>query len=243
MTTRQSTSTLEKLFAVLLSRDFLIAIAVLLLILLGIGHLVWLIERRHNPDFAHGYWRGIWEGLWWSAVTVTTVGYGDKTVNGALGRILGMVWMFTGIFLIANFTAFVTTELTVSELTTIKGVADLPGHKVATVAGTTSAEYLREQRIPFHGVDVIEDAYELLENGEIDAIVYDAPVLQYYAATAGNGALIVVGSPFKREDYGIALPPGSPYEEQINQALLEIKKKGTYDEIANRWFISEDGQS
>jgi len=80
-----------------------------------------------------------------------------------------------------------------------------------------------------------------LQNGSVDAIVYDAPVLQYYAATVGDGELVVVGSPFQREDYGIAFPSGSPYEEQINRALLQIKASGTYDEIANRWFISEEG--
>lgn len=102
--------------------------------------------------------------------------------------------------------------------------------------GTTSATYLRDQGISFRGVEVIEDAYELLEKGRVDAIVYDAPVLQHYAATAGNGELIVVGSPFKQEDYGIALPPNSPYEERINQALLEIKLNGTYDDLQKRWF-------
>jgi ABC-type amino acid transport substrate-binding protein len=59
-------------------------------------------------------------------------------------------------------------------------------------------------------------------------------VLQYGATTADDGRLTVVDAPFEREEYGIALPPGSPYQEQINQALPEIKVKGTYDEISNR---------
>ena len=175
-------------------------------------------------------------------MTVTTVGYGDKTVKDVLGRIVGIVWMFAGIFLIANFTAVVTAQATLTELqTAISGVEDLPGKQVATVVGTTSADYLRSEGIPFREVETIDEAYRLLTRGTIDAIVYDAPVLQYYAATDGYGRVVVVGAPFKREDYGIALPPGSPYEEQINKALLELKVNGTYEELENRWFISEDG--
>jgi polar amino acid transport system substrate-binding protein len=89
---------------------------------------------------------------------------------------------------------------------------------------------------------MIEEAYELLKNDQVDAIVYDAPVLQYYVATSNDGRLIVVGDTFKREDYGIALPPNSAYEEEINKALLEISLNGRGDEIYRRWFISEDGQ-
>jgi ABC-type amino acid transport substrate-binding protein len=242
MTTSRSVNILVPLLLIVSSPQFLIAAGGLLLILLIVGHLVWFVERKSNPDFPPSYWPGIWEGLWWSAVTVTTVGYGDKAVKDVLGRIVGIVWMFAGIFLIANFTAVVTAQATLTELqTAIKGVEDLPGKRVATVAGTTSADYLRFEGIPFREVETIDEAYRLLTRGTIDAIVYDAPVLQYYAATAGDGRLTVVGAPFKREDYGIALPPGSPYEEQINKALLELKVNGTYEELENRWFISEDG--
>jgi len=243
MTKDQQGEVLVPLLAVILSPQFLAASAVLLFIMLLIGHLVWLVERKNNPDFPQAYWPGIWEGLWWSAVTVTTVGYGDRTTKAVWGRILAIVWMFAGLFLLANFTAVVTAQLTVNGLqSAINGVEDLPGKKVATVAGTTSADYLKEMGIPFRGVDVIDEAYELLEKDLIDAIVYDAPVLQYYAATGGYGTLILVGTPFKREDYGIALPPNSPYEEQINKALLEIKLNGTGEEIYKRWSISEDGK-
>ena len=151
--------------------------------------------------------------------------------------------MFSGIFLIANCTAIVTSQLTLNELqASINGTEDLPGKRVGTVTGTTSAAYLKDLGIPFQGVTVIEEAYELLKTDRIDAIVYDAPVLQYYAATGSDGRFIVVGTPFKREDYGIVLPSNSPYEEEINKALLEISLNGRGEEIFDRWFIHEDEQ-
>jgi ABC-type amino acid transport substrate-binding protein len=236
-------STLATLFNFILSSRFLIGLGALTLILVLIGHIVWLVERNKNPDFPQSYVKGIWEGLWWAAATVTTVGYGDKTVRDKWGRILGLIWMFAGLFLIANFTAFVTAEVTVSHLeTNIASVEDLRGKNVVTLSGTTSAEYLSSLRIPFRTTTTTDAAFSLLEDGQADAMVYDAPVLHYYVATNDRSSLKLVGSPFKIEYYGIALPPGSPYEETINKTLLEIRENGTYEELLTKWHLLDTNQ-
>jgi ABC-type amino acid transport substrate-binding protein len=211
------------------------------LFVLVAGHLVWLSERKGNPDFPKEYLPGLWAGIWWASVTVTTVGYGDLRVRRGLGRILGIVWMFFGLFLIAGFTATVTAEITVARFTTtIQTVDDLHRYRVATVEGTTSAEYLAEQQIRYIGRDSINSAYAMLERGEVDGVVYDAPVLAHYASEADEGKFSLVGKPFKEEDYGIALAPDGPYEEEINQALLELLENGTYDKLHRTWFGEED---
>jgi ABC-type amino acid transport substrate-binding protein len=243
MTTGRSQSAFASLLAFIFSTRFLIGLATLLIILIVVGHLVWLVERKVNPDFPQHYLKGIWEGMWWAAATVTTVGYGDKTVKDKLGRLIGIFWMFAGLFLIANFTAFVTAETTASRLTTaISGIDDLPGKRVITLGGTTSAEFLRQERIAFERVESIEEAYVLLENNEADAIVFDAPVLRYHAATSGNPSLRLVGSPFYPEHYSIALNTKSPYREQLNQALLEIRENGTFDELLAKWHLADMAQ-
>ncbi len=221
MTLGQSRSRLLHLAELFFSPVFIGAAGAFFVIIFFVGNLIWLLERKNNPDFPLAYWAGVWEGIWWAAVTVTTVGYGDRTVKDVIGRIMAIFWMFAGLFLVANFTATITAELTANQLqSAINGVGDLRGKRVVTVSGTTGAAYLRENQIPYHGVAGIEEAYALLENGEIDAIVYDAPVLYYYAATSGNPALEIVGPLLRPEDYGIALPAGSPYREEINRALL-----------------------
>ena len=47
----------------------------------------------------------------------------------------------------------------------------------------------------------IDDAYVMLDAGQVDAIVYDAPTLQYYAKTRGAGKFAAVGSMFDQQYY------------------------------------------
>jgi ABC-type amino acid transport substrate-binding protein len=213
----------------------------MLAILVAIGHVVWLVERRRNEQFPTSYLRGVWEGVWWAAVTVTTVGYGDRTVRGIAGRMVAMVWMFFGIFLIANFTAIVTTELAVERSATlVRGLEDLHDRRVATVYGTTAAEYLSAMGVRYKSVTTVVDAIDLLQRGETDAVVYDAPVLRHHMAQRRDPSLRLVGGLLTREHYAIALPPDSPYEEAINAALLSIYEDGTHAELSEQWGLAGD---
>jgi len=88
----------------LVTPQLLATIAGLFGVLLCVGTLVWLVERRANArHFDPRPVQGIGDGLWWAAVTMTTTGYGDKVPASWGGRLLGLVWMFASIFLIALF--------------------------------------------------------------------------------------------------------------------------------------------
>ena len=47
----------------------------------------------------------MFQGFWWSVVSMTTVGYGDKTPRTVVGRFLGIVRIFTGITVCGILTA------------------------------------------------------------------------------------------------------------------------------------------
>lgn len=166
-------------------------------------------------------------------------GGADKMPRSIAGRIGAIIWIITGIILISLFTANLTAQNTVQQLqSNISGVQDLPGKRIATVANTTAAQYLDGERLIYVPVQSIEEAYQLLQDNRVDAVVYDAPVLQYYANTEGKGRVSVVGSLFERQDYGIALPTNSPNREQIDRALLAIFEDGFYDDLYRKWFGS-----
>jgi ABC-type amino acid transport substrate-binding protein len=230
---------ISKVFAVIFSRELFYGISIFFIILIIASHIIWALERRHNPQFPKRYPQGLWHSIWWAVVTVTTVGYGDKTPKGTFGRLFGVVWILAGYFVFAYFTASVTTTATVQELHgMIDSPRDLFGKQVATVEKSTAADYLAGQGIPAVKVEDVEQAYPLLESGKADAIVYDAPVLQHHASKTGKGKVKVVGLLFQEQNYGIALQVQSPYRKKINIALLKLIESGAYQEIIDKWFGS-----
>ena len=204
---------------------FMRVVAGLFVTMLAVGLVVYLCERRANRDqFGGSAIRGILSGFWWSAVTLTTVGYGDKVPKSAAGRLIGMAWMFSGLFIIASFTAAITSALTLTELRShISDPSDLSRVRVATVRDSTSARYLRIRRIIARGHSNVVQALESLAAGECDAVVYDAPLLRYQVQEQFRATLYVLPTEFERQDYAFALPPESELREPVNQALLRIK--------------------
>lgn len=226
------------------TRALLIPIALLMLVLILVGVSYWFVERRRNPEFSGmNAAQGIWEGIWWAAVTVTTVGYGDRTPRTAAGRLIGMWWMFTGLFLVAGFTATVTANLTLDRFSNvIQGPDDLPGRSIVAIAGSTGDMWLNSQLIPHRVVEQFDEAYERVANGDADALVYDYPVLAFRYFQEDEANLFLVGQPFSIEFYGMAVANGSPLREGINRALLQVQEDGRFDDLHFGWFGYEGGR-
>ena len=220
---REGGSNWERLIQGFFSSGFLRIVVFLSLILLVSGFLVWLFERAKNPEqFGGSPVKGIWEGFWWSAVTMTTVGYGDRAPKTAGGRLIALVWMFASLVIISGFTAAITTMLTVGSLTVpVKGPHDLYAVRTGTVSGSTSMEYLAEEYIFFHEFETIQDALQALQQGRIDAVVYDEPIMRYMTTSGEFKGIRILEHSFRHEYYAIVLPPGSPLTEKINRSLLQ----------------------
>ena len=228
---------LSAIIAGVFSSAVLPTLTIVLLIILIFAHLVWFFERRNPAGMLNHreYFPGIFEACWWAASTLAT--QADQMPRAALARILAVIWMFTSVVFIAYFTAAVTSSLTVQQLRgEINGPDDLPGKRVATVQGSTSAEYLRQHDIEPVEFAKVEEPFEALEHGQADAVVYDAPVLLYHAAHEGKGKTQTVAPIFRKENYGIAFPANSPYRKPVNEALLKLKENGTYDQLYKKWF-------
>jgi polar amino acid transport system substrate-binding protein len=219
----------------LLSPQTLQAIGVVLGLALLSAHCLWWFERNHNPAmFPRQYWRGIWEALWWSLVTATTVGYGDKAPVGVVGRLVAVIWMFGGLFVVAYFTA----ALTNNHLdTTIRNLMDLRGRSVGVVAETTAAEFAASHAVEIIPFETAAGSYLALKRERVDAIIGDAPVLLYKASQ--EGWVKVAGTLLDPQPYAIALPPNSPLREPINRTLLELIESGRLQELEHNWFSSQ----
>ena len=228
------------LLAVIFSPVLVQLVAIILVIILVPAHIVWFFERYRSGGVipTPSYFPGIFKACWWAAATLAT--QADEMPKSVIGRIVAVIWMFTSVVFVAYFTATVTTSLTVQQLQgNIKGPNDLVGKRVATARGSTSATYLHQQNIQVLELKRLTEAYDALLQGQADAVVFDAPVLLYYASHEGKGKVKVVSTIFRKENYGIVFPTNSPYRRSINKALLTLQENGTYQELYQKWFSSK----
>ena len=207
----------------LISPAFLKIIGALFLLLLLVGTGAWLLERKPNPEhFGGPHRQGIFAGLWWATVTMTTVGYGDLAPRSVPGRILGMVWMLSALLIVSFFTASITSALTVGQLSQqISTAEDLNSARIASVAGTTSAIWLDRRDMDYQKAADLDAALNALNKGNVDAVVYDAPLLRWEIRQRFRRSLQILPLVLERQDYAFALPDNSALREQIDASLLD----------------------
>jgi ABC-type amino acid transport substrate-binding protein len=210
----------------LFSWELFVAVSSLVLLLLAIGVILWFFEKSKNHEEFGGTWiEGLGSAFWWSAVTMTTVGYGDKAPKTFAGRVIGLIWMFTSIVIISSFTASIASVIT---LTSIQGkvskVSDLAKVTTGTVEASSTAEELKDRNISFETYKNYELGLQALEKGEIDAFVYDKPLLSYLIKEVKkSNKLFILPIDFAKQSYGIALPEKSKIREPINRSLLKLE--------------------
>ena len=81
--------------------------------------MVWLLEKNQPNAQIHSFF----DALWWGVSTITTIGYGDLLPQTFLGRIIGIVLMYTGTVLFVSFTGVLLSTLLKEEVE--EGIAPL----------------------------------------------------------------------------------------------------------------------
>jgi len=217
---------------------YLVALVVVLVVA---GNLVWLAGRRRarlDDRPRQRYLPGVGLGMFKAAGVGLAGDFGVGDPVRPVARFVAIVWAIVGVCFVSLFTAAVTTQLTVQSIqSSITGVHDLVGHSVVTVAGTSAERYLQQHEIPYRTVPRIQDAYPLLHQvGGVDAIVFDAPILQHRTTVEPGSTEVLAGGIFAHEDYGIAFTTGSPLRKKVNTTLLEMRADGSYDRIFEHYF-------
>lgn len=208
----------------------------LMLVITGI--IIWIVECKGNPDqFGGGAVAGIGHGIWWAAVTMTTVGYGDKAPKTVAGKIVALFWMFVGVVVLSLFTASIASRLTAESLRMdVRDARDLSHIRMGVVKDSTGDDNLSRNGISRQPYDDARNALTALENREIDAVLYDRPTLRYLVKEDYDGKLTVLLNLLDPEDYAIAFPAGSPRLEQVNRVLLKITRSDSWKNTLRRYL-------
>ncbi len=234
---KQRSSSLLAVLRGLIASGLLTLVGGLAALLFFVGLVVWWFERHRNAKQFSNDSKGIGSGFWWAAVTMTTVGYGDKSPVTLGGRIVATIWMFAAIIMISGFTGAIASSLTLLGLQgEVRGPGDLPKVTVGAVQGTTSATYLDEAHIRYRGFDTLQGGLQALARGELQAMVHDKPVLLYEATRDFQGQIEVLPGVFAEQNYGFALPLGNPLIHPLDQALLRALEDPAWQALRTQYL-------
>jgi polar amino acid transport system substrate-binding protein len=202
---------------------------VMLVAMIFFSLLLWLVERRVDSTHFGGHpIRGLGSALWFSAVTMTTVGYGDKTPQSVGGRVVVFFWMFIGVVAISVFTGTVASSLAVARVeTSINSASALAHYRNGVAEGSISQSVLSAIGIPAKIFPTTAAGLRALETGEITAFVGSEVTLRYIVSHQYAGVLLVEDIPDTHVTYAFAMRPGLRERDAIDTALInEVTQPG-----------------
>lgn len=203
---------------------FLIAI----LMAVTAGCLMWILDTWFNEEqFPRRFPKGIFEGFWWAFVTMTTVGYGDKTPVSFFARLLSIIWIFLGITMFNMYTAVLTSALDVKPQ-----IFDIDDFSNVNVGVLQASSLGRTVALLEHAISTryksIHDLAAALEKDEIKGISIDANKAAYYYSELKKHV------PLIRKHHAV---------DEIDHAYGIISKDGNLSSFINSFFLTNDDHS
>lgn len=237
----EETSSLTSMVKPFITKAFLSGAIILASILLVIGFLVWLAEHKKNDEhFPKDPVQGISEGLWFALVTMTTVGYGDKTPKSFVGKFISGIWMLASIVTVSSLTAFIASSMAVAQVmtTSIDGIDQLRGKRVAVIEGTTSQEFVKRNGCRLVRVDSLNEAVRLMKEKKVSAIVHDRPVLSYMLQQEKLVDVNLSKTTYEIQGYGFAISDNVD-SQSISTSILRFSEARKMIDIEEKWLGSE----
>lgn len=221
-----------------LSWKFAKSMLVLLVFIFVAGFIMWIVEKEENDYFDKGP-KGIFDGSYFVSATMTTVGYGDVAAKTELGKVLAFVLMWISLGMVGYLYGNITTALTVAELDDgINSIASLSKMKVGTIDGTASATFLKENDVKYINFYSAEEALDAMNDNELDAFVYDKPILQYLTGQDQYDGIVISNKEFEEQTYGFAFPKGSDMDDKLNSTILKRIRGDEWRDMMNKYNLN-----
>ena len=145
-----------------------------------------------------------------------------------------------------SFTSFVDEiKMLVKTNSKITSLNQLKGLTVATMADTTVADVIANYQKTNALIDVIltntaDEAFSLVESGQVAAWIYDVSVLALYRASSTNpNDFTIVGDVLAYDPISVFFRKDDPkFTFVVDEAVLKIIKTGLISKLHEKWFQS-----
>ncbi|MDR2632824.1 MAG: transporter substrate-binding domain-containing protein [Treponema sp.] len=147
-------------------------------------------------------------------------------------NIIIALWGLVGVGFIAYITSTITTIMTASVLsqTAIESLHDLGNSRIGVVKGSIGEMILDAGGYNLVHIDTVPGGWNAVGKQEIDAFVYDAPVLEYADNMFPNRNIRLLDGLFHRERYAFATHD-IDFADRLSTELIKLYEDGTLDKL------------
>lgn len=237
MTPSKGAGSFQNIIDGLSNSGHLTTFAWLLIIALFATVIITLLDRRLDSEFPRRWREGLADNFFHTMSIMTTGKTTHKNLFGWIGRIWSALWMVLGVAIIAYVTSSITSVMTTTSLTNqIHSLSDLSGKTVGVLGGSVGEDYVQNLGIRTQNYDTLDASIQGLLSGEVDALVGDAPVLEYFVHSRPGIPVRLVGAVFHPDKYGFGFPLQSELLRPVTLELLGLHERGDIHKLRVRYF-------
>ncbi|KAF5403478.1 Glutamate receptor ionotropic NMDA 2B, partial [Paragonimus heterotremus] len=205
------------------------------------------LDRGQTVGHRFSLFRSLW--LIWSMLFGAAVNADNP--RGVASRFLANIWALFALVFLASYTANLAAFMIAKEdFYDLSGMNDWrlqqpwnvkPPFRFATIPSGATEENIKinfpEMAIYMHKFNrsTVEEGLKSLKAGDLDAFLYDANVLDYWASKDENCKLRIVGNLYAMTGYGIGFAKGSRWVEKVNSRILDYQKNGKFQRWKKFW--------
>ena len=216
-------------------------IFILLAVVMSLGIVMWLMEKKYNPeDFSRSPFKGIAAGIFWAGSILASglcLGINLRTLKG---RILGLIWMMLCALALGAFIASLTHSLTDQlEDMQLLNDADLRYMHLGIKKGASQLQTIKDIGSHYTLYDTDEDAINALLKGQIDGYISPEARAYYFANRMFKGQVSVFQTSLRGYLYALAMPMNSPLRRPINAAILKLLDNSSWESLLKDYGLEK----
>ncbi|CAF3594943.1 unnamed protein product [Rotaria sp. Silwood1] len=155
-----------------------------------------------------------------------------------------LLWL-TSIYLVSLLTSSMTTYFIekqkkpwIQSIEDLKMCGKLSCDRIGVVERSQHEEYVMQHlmngnQMDYHRLKHQRECYSKLLNYHIDVAIADSSSAEYFTQTKQYCQLEVVGFPFGKTDFGIAVPKLWQYKQDLDNHIMKLKEEGEIDRLCS----------
>ncbi|XP_023641132.1 glutamate receptor 1.4 isoform X2 [Capsella rubella] len=196
------------------------------------GTIVWLIERHDNADFQGSCFQQIGTLLCFGFSTLVFAH--RERLQHNMSRFVVIVWIFAVLILTSNYTATLTSVMTVQQIRGLKSNENI-GFFSASIAADVVRDNPAFHGPRYKGLKSADDYINALKNGTISFIVDEVPYVKLFVAKY-PAEFDIVKTESITNGFGFAFQKGSPLVQKVSREIAKLRRTEKLKAMENWWF-------